>query len=208
MGYLKVVMFFSEVLNCWKCRFFKIQEIFWRHAMNKYGLWGWWGHFWRKYSTNLHAMLRPQSLFSFNGKRKNDFISDFVFWDIHLLVFWVQRAQTDVLDEGDVVRWMPVQAVPELGEGGPVHHSVDGADHLRSQDQDDEDEDQHIDEEKSPPETVETKSDDEEKWAARVWWDVRRWWRAAAYIKFLLLYTNFPLLILILPHFWLYSSIN
>ena len=46
----------------------------------------------------------------------------------------MQRVQTNVLDEGDVVRWVPVQAVPQLGEGDAVHQGVDGADHLHSQD--------------------------------------------------------------------------
>ena len=62
-------------------------------------------------------MLRPQSLFSFNGKRKNDL-----------------RLQTNVLDEGDVVRRVPVQGVPQLGEGDAVHQGVNGADHLQGQD--------------------------------------------------------------------------
>ena len=46
----------------------------------------------------------------------------------------MQRVQTDVLDEGDVVRWMPVQAVPQLGEGDAVRQGVDGANHLHGQD--------------------------------------------------------------------------
>ena len=90
-------------------------------------------------------MLRPKYLFSFNGKRKNDFICDFVFWDIHLLVFWVQRVEADVLNEGDVVTGMPVQAVPQLGEGDAVHQGVDGADHLDDQDsQDDQDDGDYL----------------------------------------------------------------
>ena len=46
----------------------------------------------------------------------------------------MQRIEVDVLDEGDVVRWVPVQAVPQLGEGHTVHQGVDGADHLHGQD--------------------------------------------------------------------------
>ena len=46
----------------------------------------------------------------------------------------MQRVQTDILNEGDVVRRVPVQAVPQLGEGDAVHQGVNGADHLHSQD--------------------------------------------------------------------------
>ena len=46
----------------------------------------------------------------------------------------MQRIQADVLNEGDVVTGVPVQAVPQLGEGDAVHQGVDGADHLDDQD--------------------------------------------------------------------------
>ena len=49
----------------------------------------------------------------------------------------MQRVEVDVLDEGDVVRWVPVQAVPQLGEGHTVHQDVNRADHLHGQDDQD-----------------------------------------------------------------------
>ena len=45
----------------------------------------------------------------------------------------MQRVEADVLNEGDVVTGVPVQAVPQLGEGDAVHQGVDGADHLHDQ---------------------------------------------------------------------------
>ena len=49
----------------------------------------------------------------------------------------MQRIQADVLNEGDVVTGVPVQAVPQLSEGDAVHQGVDGADHLDGQDSQD-----------------------------------------------------------------------
>ena len=49
----------------------------------------------------------------------------------------MQRVEVDVLDEGDVVRWVPVQAVPQLGEGYAFHQGVNRADHLHGQDDQD-----------------------------------------------------------------------
>ena len=42
--------------------------------------------------------------------------------------------ECDVLDEGDMVWRVPVQAVPVLGEGDAVHHRVNRADHLEDPD--------------------------------------------------------------------------
>lgn len=39
--------------------------------------------------------------------------------------------QSQVVNEGDVVSWVPVQAVGRAGEGDSVQEAVDGSNHLQ-----------------------------------------------------------------------------
>ena len=43
---------------------------------------------------------------------------------------WAECPQTQVVNEGDVVSWVPVQAVGSAGEGDSVQHPVDRSHHL------------------------------------------------------------------------------
>ena len=49
---------------------------------------------------------------------------------LRFLGAWAECPQTQVVNEGDVVSWVPVQAVGSAGEGDSVQHPVDRSHHL------------------------------------------------------------------------------
>ena len=48
------------------------------------------------------------------------------------LAVMTQLPHVDIVNEGDVVLWMPVKAVAMHGEGDGVQHKVDGWHHIFS----------------------------------------------------------------------------
>ena len=88
-------------------------------------------------------MFRPHNLFGLGWDCKEYFIKNLEFSMIHDTIVRMKGSQSNVVNEGYVVLWVPVKAVPVMAEGNTIHHVVDGCDDLQGSDDEEHDEQEY-----------------------------------------------------------------